>query len=271
MVRAMTLARMLQSAATGQMTVAGGWGQGRATYGGLVGALLVARAEALCADSERRLRSAAVSFAGPVEAGPAELTGEVLRAGRSATQILVRIVQNGQARAALIAAFAAPRETQIAIESEARNRRPRLPAPETLEPLPFFPGVMPSFFAHFDLRPASGAPFFSGSPEPDFGGWMRFAEPPARFGDRELVALADAWPPSVMPMLTEPAAVSTLAWTFEPVAWAEPGRPDSPEDFWQYNVRTHAADHGYAHTTARIWDAAGSLRALSHQTVVYFS
>ncbi len=271
MVLAMTLAGMLQSAATGQTTVAGGWNQGRATYGGLVGALLVARAEALCADPGRRLRSAQVSFAGPVEPGPAELAGEVLRAGRSATQVLVRIVQDGQVRATLIAIFAAPRMTQIAIASEARNPRPQLPAPETVEPMPYLPGVMPSFFAHFDLRKASGAPYFSGSPQPDFGGWMRFREPLTHFGDRELVALADAWPPSVMPMLTGPAAMSTLAWTLEPLAWPDPDQSVPADSFWQYDVRTHAAEYGYANTTARIWDAAGRLRALSHQTVAYFA
>lgn len=271
MVIAMTLAEMLDGAAAGQTTVADGWSQGRATYGGLVGALLVARAEALCADPERRLRSAQITFAGPVEPGPAELAGELLRAGRSATQVLVRILQGGQVRATLIAAFAAPRETRIVVDSEARDRRPQLPAPQTVEPVPYLPGVMPSFFAHFDLRKASGAPYFSGSPEPDFGGWMRFRDPPPRFGERELVALADAWPPSVMPMLSAPAAMSTLAWTLEPVAWPGPDRPDPPQAFWQYDVRTHAAARGYANTTARIWDASGSLRALSHQTVAYFA
>ena len=43
----MTIDDMLDSAAGGAATIAPGWGQGRATYGGLVAGLLVARAEAL--------------------------------------------------------------------------------------------------------------------------------------------------------------------------------------------------------------------------------
>jgi acyl-Coa thioesterase superfamily protein len=72
-------------------------------------------------------------------------------------------------------------------------------------------------------------------------------------------------------MLDRPAPGSTLAWTFEPVAGPPPGERDAPDAWWQYDVRTHVAAGGYVHTTARIWDAAGRLRALSHQTVVYFN
>ena len=49
-----TIDEMLDSAAAGAVTIAPGWGQGRATYGGLVAGLLVARAEQLA--EGRRLR-----------------------------------------------------------------------------------------------------------------------------------------------------------------------------------------------------------------------
>jgi acyl-CoA thioesterase len=268
--RLMMLDEMLDGAAGGVTTIAPGWGQGRATYGGLVAGLLVARAEALCADPARRLRSASVAFVGPVAPGAATVDGTVLRAGRSATQVEARIVQDGEPRAALLASFGGDRASAIAVDSE-RNPRPQLPAPEAVEPRPYVPGLMPEFFQHFDLRFAAGAPPLSGAAEPDFGGWMRFAEPPAAFGDRELVTLADAWPPAISPMLTGPTPVSSLAWTFEPVAPPEPGEQDAPDAHWQYDVRTLAAADGYAHTAARIWDDRGRLRALSRQTVAYFA
>lgn len=266
----MALEAMLETAAEGAATVAPGWGQGRATYGGLVAGLLVARAEALCADPARRLRSASVAFIGPVAAGPVTLDGTVLRAGSSATQVQVTIVQAGEPRAVLLASFGDGRDSTIAVDAAPRNPRPALPAPDTLPPLPTVPGMSPEFLAHFDLRYVASAPPFSGAAEPDFGGWMRFAAPPQRFGDRELVTLADAWPPSIMPMLREPIALSSLAWTFEPVAWPPDGDRDAPDAYWQYDVRTATAADGYAHTSARIWDAAGRLRALSRQTVAYF-
>jgi acyl-CoA thioesterase len=266
----MVLDEMLDSAAGGEATIAPGWGQGRATYGGLVAGLLVARAEALLGGG-RRLRSASVAFVGPVAPGAVTLDGTVLRSGRSVTQVHVTLIQDGEPRALLLASFGDDRETAIAVDATHRSPPPDLPPPEAIEPRPYVPGVMAEFFTHFELRYVGAALPMSGAPEPDFGGWMRFAAPPKRFGDRELVTLADAWPPAISPMLQLPAAMSSLAWTFEPVAWPSPGEHDAPDAHWQYDVRTLAAGDGYAHTRARIWDTHGRLRALSGQTVAYFT
>jgi acyl-CoA thioesterase len=266
----MSLDEMLTGAAAGATTVEDGWGQGRATFGGLVGGLLVARAEALSADPARRLRSATVTFVGPVAADAATLDGRVLRAGGSTTHVAVELVQDGKARAALLASFAADRDSAVTVDPAPRNPRPALPEPEAVEPIAHVPGATPDFFAQVDLRFVTGALPFSGPAEPDFGGWMRFAQTPATFGDRELVTLADAWPPAIVPMFDRPASMSTLAWTFEPVAWPEPGEPDAPDAFWQYDVRTLVAGAGHAHSSARVWDARGRLRALSRQTIAYF-
>lgn len=265
---AVTLDEMLDAAATGAVEVAAGWGQGRATYGGLVAGLLLARAERLVGDPQRSLRSASVAFAGPVAPGRAVVEGEVLRAGSSVTQVSASLVQEGETRASLLAAFGAERASGLAV---AAAPPPALPAPETLDPLPHVPGMTPDFFAHVDLRIATGGMPFSGAAEPDFGGYMRFRSAPATFGDRELLTLADAWPPAIIPMLSAPASMSSLAWTFEPIPAPAPATPDAPDAFWQYDVSTHHAASGYAHTTARIWDPAGHLRALSHQTVAYFA
>lgn len=268
----MTLDEMLETAGGGEVDVAAGWGQGRATYGGLVAGLLLARAEALVGDGARRLRSANVSFVGPVAPGAAALDGVVLRAGSSVTQVSVSLVQEGETRAVLLAGFGGERESALAVDAAPRNPRPSLPAPDEIEPLPHVPGLTPDFFAHVDLRIAAGGMPFSGAAEPDFGGYMRFRSAPAAFGDRELLTLADAWPPAIIPMLTGPASMSSLAWTFEPIPSPSPDAPaDAPDAFWQYDVTTHHAAGGYARTTARIWDARGDLRALSHQTVAYFA
>src|SRR3954447_21327966 len=182
----MTLDEMLDGAAAGETTIGPGWSQGRATYGGLVGGMLVARAAALA--TERPLRSASVSFIGPVEPGQLQLDGTVLRVGRAVTQVETRLVQAGETRAALFASFGDDRASAIDVK---RDDRPALPAPEPLPRLAPLPGITPEFLARFDMRFASGAPPFSGAAQPDFGGWMRFAEPPAAFGDRELTVLAD--------------------------------------------------------------------------------
>lgn len=266
----MTLDEMLEGAARGATTVAPGWGQGRATFGGLVAGLLVSRGEALVADHGRRLRSASFSFAGPVAPGEARLEGRVLRSGGSATYVQVQLEQEGEARAVMLAAFGGDRDSRIRVDADPRNPRPALPPPEAVERLPYVPGTTPDFFTHVDLRWATGALPFSGSPEPDFGGWMRLAAVPATFGDRELLVLADAWPPAILPMLGRPTSMSTIAWTFEPLALPAAAPRDDGGAFWQYDVRTLAAGGGYAQTSARIWDGAGRLRAVSGQTVAYF-
>jgi hypothetical protein len=167
----------------------------------------------------------------------------------------------------MLATFGDGRPSAVTVEPAPRNPRPSLPAPETLERIVPIPGITPDFFAQVDLRLGAGSPLFSGAAESDFGGWMRFVEPPRAFGDRELITLADAWPPSISPLLERPTPLSTVAWTFEPVASVG---DDSPDAFWQYDVRTLAAGGGYAHASARLWDAHGTLRALSRQTVAVF-
>ena len=100
---------------------------------------------------------------------------------------------------------------------------------------------------------------------------MRYAEPrPPVIGAEHLLALTDAWPPSLLPMLTGPAPASTLTWTYEPIGASPPGG-DDPDSYWQYDVRTDALGAGYGHAGARVWDAAGRLRAISRQTVVVFA
>lgn len=261
-----TLDEMIAAAATGTADVAEGWGQGRATYGGLVAALLLARAQTVVGAPERRLRTANVVFVGPVEPGPALIDAEVLRAGSSATTVSGRVVQGDEVRATLIATFGVARETSVSVAAD--DPAPSIPAPAEVDPVPYIAGVMPEFLQHVELRFATGSPPFTGAAEAAFGGWMRFRAAPAQFGDCELVALADAWPPGVAPLFSGPAPMSTLSWTFDLLGDA-PITPD-PTAQWQCDVRTIAASGGYGQTTARIWDPQGELRALSRQTIAYF-
>lgn len=268
MLRAVTLDTMLDAAATGAVEVEAGWGQGRATYGGLVAALLVSRAQAVTEDPARRLRAMAVTFAGPVAPGGATVDAEVLRQGSSATTVAARLMQGDAVHAQLTASFGAARETAVRLTPDAPV--PAQPAAAEIEPLPFVEGLMPDFLQHVELRFGGGAPPFSGAAEGAFHGWMRFREPTSAFGERELVALVDAWPPGVSPLFNGPAPMSTLSWTLELLEPPTPSAPDLPGAHWQYDVRTVAASGGWGQTEARVWDEAGQLRALSHQTVAYF-
>ncbi|XID74683.1 thioesterase family protein [Alkanindiges sp. WGS2144] len=244
-----------------------GWGQGRAVFGGLVAGLMIARAEPLVNDAAKTLRSAFISFVGPVATGEAELQAQVLRTGKSVTTIQVLLIQQGQVQAVLVASFGAARESIINIQGE--HTAPIYKAPEQCQALPFIPGITPAFLQHFDALWAEGALPFSGAKQPDFGGWMRFKDH-ANISSIQLphlLVLDDMWPPAVLPMYDRIAPSSSLNWNFELITMPE---QTSAASWWQYQVKTDYAADGYAYTQAKIWDEQGNLVALSRQTVTVF-
>ena len=149
------------------------WGQGRATYGGLVAAMLISRLIGQLG-TQQVLRSATVSFVAPALAGAATLTAEVFRQGKSATQAEARLMQDGQVVAVLLASFGQPRESGIQVEPIHVAPEFKVVAPLDVPQMPYIAGMMPEFFQHIDIRWAKGKPPFSGATRPDFAGWMRY-------------------------------------------------------------------------------------------------
>lgn len=241
-----------------------GWAQGRAGFGGLVGAILVARVNALVGEG-RVLRSATVSFVGPVAVGAATVTAEILRQGKSVIQVESRIVQNGEVMAVMLASFGVARASYLQVPAATA---PVFSAPDDSPALPYFPGVSPSFMQHFDVRWAHGDFPFTGSALPELGGWMRAKESRGAFDVMDLFLLSDAWPPALLPMVKGIAPGSSMCWTLEPVYLPE---NKTSGDWWQYQSKTDYAADGYGNTQARVWDDQGRLVAISRQTVVVFA
>lgn len=79
-----------------EVVIPSDWGQGRATFGGLVAALVFEVMASKVAD-DRAMRALQVSFVGPVEPDvPARVEAEVLREGKAVSQVQGRILQNGE-------------------------------------------------------------------------------------------------------------------------------------------------------------------------------
>lgn len=241
-----------------------GWTQGRANFGGLVAALLYARIDALIEDS-RTLRSATVSFVGPVATGPATVKAELLRHGKSVTQAEARIIQNGEVVAVMLASLGAARESAIKVGAEAA---PVFKKPDECMALPYIPGVTPEFTQNIDFRWGHGDFPFTGSKLPELGGWMRLKESRGDVDLLDLFMLVDAWPPAILPIVNGPAPGSSMCWTLEPV-YLPKGK--TANSWWQYRATTDYAVDGYGNTQARIWDDEGNLVAISRQTVVVFA
>lgn len=246
------------------VTIPAGWAQGRATYGGLVGALLYARMAAVLG-VPAVLRSAALSFVGPVATGPATVTARLLRQGKSVVQMEAHLLQDGEVQAAMLASFGAPRESALAV---AAAPAPAFTAPDDSRALTYIPGLTPEFLQHFEVRWAHGDFPFTGSALPELGGWMRLREAAGPLDYAALFLLGDVWPPAVLPLVKGVAPGSSMTWTFEPVQLPA---DRSGGDWWQYQATTDVLHDGYGHCAARIWDDRGNLVALSRQTVVVFA
>lgn len=255
----------LESVAAGHAVVPEGWGQGRATFGGMVAAMMY-HAVACRAEPQRPLRSMMLSFIGPVAPGPLALEVTLLRAGKSTSQWQCTARQEGQVLAVMLVAQGAGRESAIVVEAA-----PAAPAkgPDEGFRLPQIPGLTPDFARHFEFSWTEGDLPFSGSAAADIGGWMRFRDEPVPATIPHLLALVDAWPPAVLPMMRAPAPSSSLTWSLEMVC--EDLGEQLADQWWHYRAHTDAARDGYVQTGAHVHDGRGKLVAVTRQTVTVFA
>lgn len=243
------------------------WAQGRASFGGLVAALVY---EAMRAKvpAGRPPRSLAITFVGPAAPDvPVSFEVDVLREGKAVSQVLGRAMQDGQVVTLVQGSFGAGRESRIVVEAE--------PAPEAkavndCQEMPYIPNVTPEFTRFLAMRWAYGGMPFTNTPSREMGGWVRLRDQssvePAN--EAHLLALVDAWPPAVLPYLSAPAPGSSLTWTIE---FIQPMAALSTEDWCLYRAQIEHARDGYGHVAAALWSPTGQLLAISRQTVAVFA
>lgn len=239
------------------------WGQGRAVYGGIVGAGL-ARAMASSVPSEKTLRSLSITFAGPVQSGALECFTDVIRDGRSATFVSGRIVQEGSARATATGTFGVSRDSAVYVPGV---ERPDAPAPETLTAMPYFDGLMPSFTQRLEFRYTHGQYPFSGVGGTSIGGWCRFRDANEGGDASGMLALIDSWPAPALQNMKIPAPASSITWSVD--IFTE--RPDARlDEWWYFDARTSFVADGYTSFEASLWAPDGQYVARSCQLVGVF-
>jgi acyl-CoA thioesterase len=246
------------------------WAQGRTTFGGLVGAI-AARVAAEVVGAERPIRTLDLAFVAPLPAGPAVVEAEVLGTGKAVTQLVISV--RGEALGARVHVVAgAARESGAAMEIGPAMLVAGDPADQGIE-LSYVPGVTPEFTRRLDYRWCSSTfPYTGTGPEGAvIDGWIRHRSEAS--GLPALIALLDAYPPSVLPMLTRPAPGSTVRWALH---LAAPSAVDlQPVDagkqwFW-YEARTVQAGEGYATAYASLYTDSGRLLAWSEQLVAVYA
>lgn len=262
----MNFFELMQAATDGAVTVPAEWGQGRSVFGGLAAAL-VYRALRNRAITGRPVRSMAITFVAPMQCDvPVQIEVDVLREGRAVSQLLGRAMQNGEVVTLVQASFGSARSSSVEVEAVSA---PAISGAAESRELPYLPGITPEFIQHMSLNWAKGGAPFSGTPEREIGGWVRFrGETPRQPVDEAaLLALVDAWPPAPLSYLNRSAPGSSLTWTIEfiqPLAVADVGEP------FLYQASIERARDGYGHVAANLWSVRGELLAISRQTVVIF-
>jgi len=245
--------------------VPGGWGQGRALFGGMAAALAASHLVYGPVEAAN-LRSLTVSFVAPLEPGPVVVSRRILRQGKSVTQALVEIEQQGQVALVLLASFGVARASAL--------DQPVLP--ELAEhPLSKRPGVniplgagAPEFTQHLDFKLDAGNWPYSCGQSRMLAGSNRLKQHQGDVGLAELLALIDAWWPVSLGLLPQPAPASSLTWTLELL----PGWLGfNGEEFWSYLAQIDQGADGYHLISARLWNPAGQLCALSRQVVTVFA
>lgn len=242
------------------------WAQGRASFGGLVAALVYEAMRAQVPEG-RPVRSLAITFVGPVEPDvPVAFEAEVLRDGKAVSQVLGRAVQNGQVATLVQGSFGASRVSSVRVDAEPA---PAMAPLDACQELPYLKGVTPEFVRYLAMRWGLGGLPFSGNHSREMGGWVRLRdEPRAPVDEAHLLALVDAWPPAVLSHLNKPAPGSSLTWTIE---FVQPVADLSTEDWCLYRAVIEHATDGYGHIASGLWTADGRLLAISRQTVTVFA
>jgi len=240
------------------------WCQGRTVFGGILATACV-RAMQQRLGPGRPLRSALVTFVGPVSTGRARIELEVLRTGGSLTSVDARVIQEDRICTRVTAGFGEGRGTCIQIPGPPR---PEASLPDGIEPMPYIPDLVPAFTQHFDSRWTSPLPF-SGSREARIQGWVRPRDD-ANVDSAALLSLIDAWPPPELATQDHPFPLSTVTWQTN-LLTVLPEEGISPDAWWFYDSHTTWADGGYSDSSATLWSPDGRPAANSRQLVAEFS
>ncbi len=254
----MSFESITRISADGVWTVPEGWRQGRGAFGGLTLATLARAASALPETQGRPLRTITAEIPAAVLAGPAHVRVTPLRAGTGLTTIAVELEQNGELVAHAVLSFGKERTADLD-----RQEIPR-PSPRPFAELPTIPvgpPLGPEFGQHFEYRLIEGMPFTSAR-DARAEGWARLLDPGDVPLSVALVALADVWFPSVLPVLAAPRPFGTISFAAHVF-----DREWSPEEPVHHRSRLLASQQGYFAELRELFTPRGELCVVNQQTM----
>lgn len=236
------------------------WHQGRTAYGGFSAALALSAALRAGGEGLPPLRSAQVSFVGPLY-GPVEAHARVLRRGKNASWVSAEITREGEVGLTASFVFMGPVDSALHINDRA--------APADLIPVedaqPFaFREHSPAFLRNnFDVRFALPR---SGDKRPELCWWVRVRERERLDPMTGLLLIADGLPPGVMPLLAPSVPVSTMTWQCNLLTPA----PATRDGWWLLRSTGDYSEKGCSSQRMAIWSADGEPVMAGMQSVAVF-
>lgn len=240
------------------LTVHEGWGQGKATFGGLVVGACVRSMAARVTDPKRRLRSISAQLLGAPHPGDVVIRTRLLRASGTVTTLCADLEQDGQVLTHVVAVFGLDRPVPLAWNHVAR---PEVPDWRSLEPLDM-EGIAPEFTKHFEFRNLGAIPFTS-SLEPSLG-FIRPRAPSLVRDGAWLACMTDCWWLAAITNfdMFRPAATLTLNAEFhEPMEGLDPDAP------LLHRGTSLIVRDGYSAETRTLWGVDGRLLVTATELV----
>jgi acyl-CoA thioesterase len=243
------------------------WGQGRTTFGGLSAALILKKIRQQSGEAGL-LRSLNIAFCGPLFTDqPFEFATREVRSGKSISHWQGEIQQADNVATLVNACFGRQRDSDIQVDHPTLA----VPQPDDGKQLPYIQGLTPEFVQHIDFIYHQGQFPFTNSQENRIHGMMRFSDHPQQILEEHLVALIDAWPPTVLQKMKTPGPCASVTWSLEFVTpISQLSQPIAGDEYLYYEAEIRQAHDGYAHTEARIATQDGTLLALSRQLITIY-
>ena len=236
------------------------WHQGRTAYGGLTAALALAAVRQVGGEGLPPLRSAQVSFVGPVY-GEVEVRARVLRRGRNAVWIAAELLRGGEVGTSATFVF------MSAVENQLRLKYSRdIPGLIALDDAPVreVPPGGPSLLDHMEVRFALPR---GGEARPEICWWVRAKDRDGIDPAMQLLLCADAPPPGVFPVLPRPVPpLSSMTWLLNLLTPV----PQSRDGWWLMRVSGDMSEQGCSSDRTEMWNVDGDAVALGMQSVAIF-
>lgn len=236
------------------------WMQGRTAYGGISAALALDAAMANH-PGEAPLRSAQVSFVGPV-GGDCSVTTRLLRESKSSRFVAADLSSGMGYGTNGLFSFMRGRESHIDHRIIAA---PDVPGPDQLADVPDHP-ARPPFTRKFDMRPPRGPGFGHGLDEGNITTWVRWVDQPECDPHVALLALADALPPAAMPLFRQFGPISSSTWMQHFLT----DHPQTEDGWWLLVSQTRHVANGFSAQSMYIWNSARELVSVGGQGVALY-